>query len=364
MAVQIHELLTFVVQQGASDLHLSAGEVPCVRIDGGVRRLDLDGLTAEDAKRMAYSIMTEKQKAFFENNLEIDFAIGLKGLARFRVNVFTQSRGVGMVLRHIPAEVWTLDKVNGPQIFQNIADSRRGLVLVTGPTGSGKTTTLAAMMHYINRTRSDHVLTIEDPIEFVHKPLKCIISQREVGPHTHSFSNALRSALREDPDVILVGELRDLETVSLALTAAETGHLVFGTLHTRSAPETIDRIVDQYPADQQAHVRTMLASSLKAVITQQLVRKNYGKGRVGAFEILLANPAVRNLIRENKLYQITSVMQASRGEGMQTMDMALKDLVNIGEISRENAIQVSGNTQLFDDEDGERRRPPKQNRLN
>ena len=225
---------------------------------------------------MAYSIMTEKQKTFFENNLEIDFAVGLKGLARFRVNVFTQTRGVGIVMRHIPAKVWTLDKVGGPPIFKNIADTRQGLVLVTGPTGSGKTTTLAAMMDHINRSRSDHILTIEDPIEFVHSPFKCIISQREVGPHTHSFANALRSALREDPDVILVGELRDLETVSLALTAAETGHLAFGTLHTRSAPETIDRIVDQYPADQQAHVRTMLASSLMAVITQQLIRKGQG----------------------------------------------------------------------------------------
>ncbi len=363
MAVQIHELLTFVVQQGASDLHLSAGEVPCVRIDGGVRRLDLARLTAEDAKRMAYSIMTEKQKTFFENNLEIDFAVGLKGLARFRVNVFTQARGVGIVLRHIPAKVWTLDKVSAPPIFKSIADTRQGLVLVTGPTGSGKTTTLAAMMDHINRSRSDHVLTIEDPIEFVHTPYKCIISQREVGPHTHSFSNALRSALREDPDVILVGELRDLETVSLALTAAETGHLVFGTLHTRSAPETIDRIVDQYPSDQQAHVRTMLASSLMAVVTQQLVRKSHGRGRVPVFEILLANSAVRNLIRENKLYQITSVMQSSRGEGMQTTDMALKDLVTRGEVSREMAIAVSGNSQLFDDDDSNRRRPPRQNRL-
>ena len=357
MAVQIHELLTFVVQQGASDLHLSAGEVPCVRVDGGVRRLDLPRLSAEDAKRMAYSIMTEKQKTFFENNLEIDFAVGLKGLARFRVNVFTQTRGVGIVMRHIPAKVWTLDQVGGPSIFKKIADTRQGLVLVTGPTGSGKTTTLAAMMDHINRSRADHILTIEDPIEFVHSPYKCIISQREVGPHTHSFANALRSALREDPDVILVGELRDLETVSLALTAAETGHLVFGTLHTRSAPETIDRIVDQYPADQQAHVRTMLASSLMAVITQQLIRKEQGRGRVPVFEILLCNSAVRNLIRENKLFQITSVMQSSRGEGMQTTEMALKDLVSRGEITPDAAITISGNTQLFDDEPG--RRPPR-----
>jgi twitching motility protein PilT len=361
MAVQIHELLTFVVQQGASDLHVSAGEVPCVRVDGGVRRLDLARLTAEDAKRMAYSIMTEKQKSFFENNLEIDFAVGLKGLARFRVNVFTQARGVGIVMRHIPAKVWTLQKVSAPPIFRSIADTHQGLVLVTGPTGSGKTTTLAALMDHINRSRSSHVLTIEDPIEFLHTPYKCIISQREVGPHTHSFSNALRSALREDPDVILVGELRDLETVSLALTAAETGHLVFGTLHTRSAPETIDRIVDQYPADQQAHVRTMLASSLMAVITQQLVRKAHGRGRVPAFEILIANNAVRNLIRENKLYQITSVMQTSQGEGMQTTEMALKDLVTRGDISRESAIAVSGNPNLFDDDDG-RRQPPRQSR--
>ncbi len=350
MAVQIHELLTFAVENRASDIHLAAGEIPCVRIDGEIRRLQLAALLPDEAKRMAYSVMNEKQKTHFEKNLEIDFSIGLKGLARFRVNVFTQSRGVGVVLRQIPAKVMTLEELKLPPIFKQIAEYSKGLVLVTGPTGSGKSTTLAAMIDHINKTRSEHILTVEDPIEFVHQPIKCIINQREVGAHTHSFTNALRSALREDPDVVLVGELRDLETVSLALTAAETGHLVFGTLHTNSAPETIDRVIDSYPHEQQAQVRTMLSTALMAVIAQRLMRKPKG-GRIAVHEIMIVNPALRNLIRENKLFQIPSLMQAGRGEGMQTFDMAAKELVTRREITVEQAIQLTNNPKLFDGED-------------
>jgi twitching motility protein PilT len=358
MQVQIHELLTFAVEHDASDIHLSAGEIPAVRIDGEIKRLDLEPLTPDDAKRMAYSVMNSKQRSLFEKNLEIDFSIGLKGLARFRVNVYTQARGVGMVLRQIPSKVLTLEQINAPKVFQRIASFNKGLVLVTGPTGSGKSTTLAAMIDHINKERHEHILTVEDPIEFVHVPQKCVVNQREVGAHTLSFSAALRSALREDPDVILVGELRDLETISLALTAAETGHLVFGTLHTNSAPETIDRIIDAYPHEQQAQVRTMVSTALMAVVTQQLLKKPNSKGRVAAHEIMLVNNAVRNLIRENKLYQIESSMQAGRGEGMQTMEMALRNLALRREITRDQAILASNNPELFSGEDGRRQRPP------
>ena len=347
--VRIHEMLNFAVQHKASDIHLGAGEIPSVRIDGDVRRLDLEPLTADDARRMAYSIMNEKQKTRFEAEYEVDFSIGLQGLARFRVNVFTQARGVGLVLRQIPSRVLTLDELDVPPIFHQIASKRKGLVLVTGPTGSGKSTSLAAIIDHINKTRAEHILTIEDPIEFVHTPHKCLINQREVGSHTKSFAVALRSALREDPDVILVGEMRDLETVSLALTAAETGHLVFGTLHTNSAPETIDRIIDAYPHEQQAQVRTMLSTSLAAVITQTLIRKERGPGRVAAHEIMVCTSAIRNLIRENKLHQIPSIMQASKTDGMQLMEASVRDLVERGLISRQRAVAIMNNPRLFDD---------------
>ncbi len=347
--VRIHEMLTFAVQHKASDIHLGAGEIPGVRIDGEVRRLDLEPLSADDARRMAYSIMNEKQKSRFESDFEVDFSIGLQGLARFRVNVFTQARGVGMVLRQIPSRVLTLDELGAPPVFHQVASHRKGLVLVTGPTGSGKSTSLAAIIDHINKTRAEHILTIEDPIEFVHTPHKCLINQREVGSHTKSFAVALRSALREDPDVILVGEMRDLETVSLALTAAETGHLVFGTLHTNSAPETIDRIIDAYPHEQQAQVRTMLSTSLAAVITQTLIRKERGPGRVAAHEVMICTSAIRNLIRENKLHQIPSIMQASKGEGMQLMEASVRDLVERGLISRQRAINLMNNPRLFED---------------
>jgi twitching motility protein PilT len=348
-AVRIHEMLSFAVQHNASDVHLAAGEIPSVRIDGEVRRLDLDPLSTDDVRRLAYSVMNERQKTRFENELEVDFSIGVKGLARFRVNVFNQSRGVGIVLRQIPSRVMTLDEIGAPPIFHTISNFRKGLVLLTGPTGSGKSTSLAALVDQVNKTRSEHILTIEDPIEFVHVPHKCLINQREVGTHTHSFAAALRSALREDPDVILVGEMRDLETVSLALTAAETGHLVFGTMHTNSCPETIDRIIDAYPHEQQAQIRTMLSTSLQAVVTQMLIRKGKGKGRVAAHEVMVVNPAIRNLIRENKLYQIQSVMQAGKSEGMQTMASSIRRLVQRGMISRDQAISVTNNPKLFDD---------------
>jgi twitching motility protein PilT len=354
MQVQIHELLTFAVEHGASDIHVSAGEVPAVRIDGEIRRLELDPLSGDDAKRMAYSVMNAKQKTIFEKAMEIDFSIGLKGLARFRVNVFTQARGIGLVMRQIPSKVMTLEQIKAPPVFRKIADFKKGLVLVTGPTGSGKSTTLAAMIDHINKERAEHILTVEDPIEFVHMPQKCVVNQREVGAHTLSFSAALRSALREDPDIILVGELRDLETISLALTASETGHLVFGTLHTNSAPETIDRIIDAYPHEQQSQVRTMLSTSLMAVITQQLLKKASGKGRVPVHEIMMVNPAIRNLIRENKLYQIESSMQAGRGEGMQTMEMALRAAALRREITRDQAIAAANNPELFTSEDARR----------
>ena len=347
--VRIHEMLNFAVQHNASDIHLAAGEVPSVRVDGDVRRLDLDPLSADDARRMAYSIMNEKQKSRFEEDFEVDFSIGLKGLARFRVNVFTQTRGVGMVLRQIPSRVLTLEEISAPAVFHQIAAYRKGLVLVTGPTGSGKSTSLAAIIDHINKTRAEHILTIEDPIEFVHTPHKCLINQREVGSHTKSFSVALRSALREDPDVILVGEMRDLETVSLALTAAETGHLVFGTLHTNSAPETIDRVIDAYPHEQQAQVRTMLSASLAAVVTQTLIRKERGSGRVAAHEVMIATSANRNLIRESKLHQIPSIMQASKGDGMVLLENSIKKLVDSGQVSRQRAMSITNNPRLFDE---------------
>ncbi len=348
MTIRIHDLMSMAFKQGASDIHLGAGEKPAMRIDGEVRRLDALPLRRDEARRLAYSVMSEKQKTAFEKEMEIDFSIGIKGLCRFRVNVFTQSRGVGVVMRQIPTKVLTLEDLKLPPVFKHISNYRRGMVLVTGPTGSGKSTTLAAIIDYINNHRAEHILTIEDPIEFVHKANKCIINQREVSTHTVSFAAALRSALREDPDVILVGELRDLETVSLALTAAETGHLVFGTLHTNSAPETIDRLIDAYPHEQQAQVRTMVSTSLQAVVSQMLLKGAQG-GRVAGMEIMIVNPAIRNLIRENKLFQIPSAMQTGTGIGMQTMEVAVKNLALSGKITRQTAIDALNKPDLFDE---------------
>ncbi len=324
-------LLRETVDKGASDLHLSTGEPPMLRIHGDLLRTEHPALTPENVTGLVNSIMNEHQRSLFNKEHEVDFACEVPDTGRFRVNVFLHSRGPSAVLRTIPTEIPSLDSLNLPPVLKELCTRERGLVLVTGPTGSGKSTTLAAMVDVINQTWDAHILTVEDPIEFVHPPKRCLVNQREVGPHTGSFTNALRSALREDPDVILIGEMRDLETISLALTAAETGHLVFGTLHTSSAPKTIDRIIDVFPAGQQGQIRTMLSESLEAVVAQTLVKKK-GGGRVAACEILIGVPAVRNLIREAKLHQIPSMMQTGQRVGMQTLDMALADLVKRGMI--------------------------------
>jgi len=325
----MQDLLREAADKGASDLHLSAGEPPLLRVHGDLVRIDHPAVTPEQVTELVNSIMSDAQRATFEAEHEVDFACELEGKGRFRVNVFVHSRGPGAVLRTIPTQIPALDTLHMPPVLKELCTRERGLVLVTGPTGSGKSTTLAAMVDVINQTWDAHILTIEDPIEFVHPPKRCLVNQREVGPHTNSFSNALRSALREDPDVILIGEMRDLETISLALTAAETGHLVFGTLHTSSAPKTIDRIIDVFPAGQQGQIRTMLSESLEAVVAQTLLKKK-GGGRVAACEVLIGTPAVRNLIREGKLHQITSMMQTGQRLGMQTLDMGLADLVKRG----------------------------------
>ena len=335
--MDITELLAFSVKHNASDLHLSAGVPPMIRVDGEVRKLNVPPLEHKEVHALVYDIMNDKQRKDYEEHLEVDFSFEVPEMARFRVNAFVQSRGAGAVFRTIPSEVLTLDALNAPDIFRDIAGYPRGLVLVTGPTGSGKSTTLAAMIDYINEMRRDHILTIEDPIEFVHQNKQSLINQREVHRDTHSFAAALRSALREDPDVILVGEMRDLETIRLALTAAETGHLVFGTLHTTSASKTVDRIVDVFPGEEKGMVRTMLSESLQAVISQTLI-KRVGGGRVAAHEIMLGTPAIRNLIREDKVAQMYSAIQTGMAHGMQTLDQSLSALVSRGMITREDAI--------------------------
>ncbi len=350
MAIRINDLITTAMQLKASDIHVSSGETPAFRVDGEIQRMaGAEPLSNDDAKRLAYSMMQERQRTTFETTWETDFAVSFRGLARFRVNVYTQSRGIGFVMRQIPTKVLTMEQLGLGPVFQRIAGLKRGLILVTGPTGSGKSTTLAAMIDYINKTRKEHILTIEDPVEFVHVPDKCIINQREVGADTQSFAAALRSALREDPDVILVGELRDLETISLAISAAETGHLVFGTLHTNSAPETVDRLIDAFPHEQQSQIRTMLSTSLQAVVSQVLLKKAYEPGRIACQEIMLCNSAIRNLIRENKLFQIPSLMQTGKGEGQQLMEVAAKNLAIAKKITREQAVTLTNNPKLFDD---------------
>jgi twitching motility protein PilT len=325
--MDITQLLAFAVKNKASDLHLSAGLPPMIRVHGDVRRINIDALDHKQVHDMVYDIMNDSQRKQYEETLECDFSFEIQGLARFRVNAFNQQRGAGGVFRTIPSKILTLEQINAPHIFGELALRPRGLILVTGPTGSGKSTTLAAMINHLNETEYGHVLTVEDPIEFVHESKKCLVNQREVGPHTLSFNNALRAALREDPDAILVGELRDLETIRLAITAAETGHLVFGTLHTSSAAKTIDRIVDVFPAAEKDMVRAMISESLVGIISQTLCKMKDGKGRVAAHEILLGTPAVRNLIRENKIAQMYSAIQTSQGIGMQTLDQNLTDLV-------------------------------------
>jgi twitching motility protein PilT len=341
--VDISDLLTFSVKNKASDLHLSSGLPPMIRVHGDVRKINLPAMEHAEVHRMLYDIMNDSQRKVYEENLECDFSFEIPDLARFRVNAFNQQRGAGAVFRTIPSKVLTLEELNAPRVFKDLADTPRGIVLVTGPTGSGKSTTLAAMVDYINETQMSHILTVEDPIEFVHTSKKSLINQREVGPHTQSFDNALRSALREDPDVILVGEMRDLETIRLALTAAETGHLVFGTLHTSSAAKTIDRVVDVFPAAEKEMVRSMLSESLRAVISQTLCKTKDEQGRVAAHEIMIGTPAIRNLIRENKIAQMYSAIQTGQNVGMQTLDQNLQDLVKRNIISAGEARTKAAN---------------------
>ena len=345
--MDLTELLAFVVKNKASDLHLSSGLPPMIRVHGDIRRINVPPLEHKDVHGMVYDIMNDGQRKFYEENLECDFSFAVPNLARFRVNAFVQQRGAAAVLRTIPSKVLTLDELKCPKIFVEIADQPRGIVLVTGPTGSGKSTTLAAMINHINETEQGHILTIEDPIEFVHESKKSLINQREVGPHTLSFSNALRSALREDPDVILVGEMRDLETIRLALTGAETGHLVFGTLHTSSAAKTIDRVVDVFPAAEKEMVRAMLSESIRAVISQTLLKTKDGSGRVAAHEIMIGTPAIRNLIRENKIAQMYSAIQTGRNIGMQTLDQNLQELVQKNVVSSGEARGKAANKDMF-----------------
>ncbi|MEQ5803679.1 type IV pilus twitching motility protein PilT [Halomonas sp. H10-9-1] len=334
--MDITELLAFSAKQKASDLHLSAGLPPMIRVDGDIRRLNVPAMEDREVRKLIYDIMADRQRRDYEEFFETDFSFEVPGISRFRVNVFNQARGAGAVFRTIPTEVLTLEDLGMGQTFRQLSMLPRGLVLVTGPTGSGKSTTLAAMIDYINDNRYEHILTIEDPVEFVHRSKRCLVNQREVHRDTHGFAPALRSALREDPDIILVGELRDLETIRLALTAAETGHLVFGTLHTTSAAKTIDRIIDVFPGDEKSMVRSMLSESLQAVISQTLL-KRMGGGRVAAHEILVATAAVRNLIREDKVAQIYSAIQTGGNLGMQTLDAALAKLVADNVVARDEA---------------------------
>lgn len=333
--MDISELLIFAVENKGSDLHMSAGEPPVVRIHGEMRKVEVPPLDKDEVHNMIYEILNDNQRKAYEEHLELDFSFSLGDYGRFRVNVFKQARGDAAVFRTIPTKIPTFEELNLPKVFMDLARLEKGLVLVTGPTGSGKSTTLAAMVDLVNKEEKGHIITIEDPIEFLHPSKNCLVNQRELGPHTHSFANALRSALREDPDVILVGELRDLETIALTMTAAETGHLVFGTLHTSSAPDTVDRVIDVFPSAQQNQVRSMFAESIQAVITQALFRRKDGKGRVAGFEILIANNAVRNLIREAKIAQIPSIMQTSKALGMQTMEAAVTELLNKNLVTRD-----------------------------
>ncbi|MBS3965204.1 MAG: type IV pilus twitching motility protein PilT [Methylomonas sp.] len=344
--MDIAELLTFSVKNKASDLHLSAGLPPMIRVDGDIRRINIAALSHKEVHALIYDIMNDKQRRDYEEFLETDFSFALPGVARFRVNAFNQDRGAGAVFRTIPSKVLSLEELAAPKFFEEVCAKPRGLILVTGPTGSGKSTTLAAMINHINCNEYGHILTVEDPIEFVHESQKCLINQREVHRDTLGFNEALRSALREDPDIILVGEMRDLETIRLALTAAETGHLVFGTLHTTSAAKTIDRIIDVFPAAEKDMIRSMLSESLQAVISQTLL-KRVGGGRIAAHEIMVGTAAIRNLIREAKVAQMYSAIQTGRKDGMQTLDQNLKELVDRGLVTAKAAMTKAVNKDLF-----------------
>jgi twitching motility protein PilT len=346
--LDIFDLLRFAVEQGASDLHLSTGSIPMIRVHGRMRKLNLPHTDLETMNHIVRSVLNRDQLERFEEMKEIDFSAKLEDIARFRVNVFQQINGLGAVFRTIPAEIRSFEELGLPEVMRDLANRDRGLVLLTGPTGSGKTTTLATMIDWINEYKELHIITIEDPVEFFHDSKNCMINQRELGANTHSFANALRAALREDPDVILVGEMRDLETISLALTAAETGHLVLATLHTSSAAKTIDRIIDIFPAAQKTQVRSMLAESLEAVVAQKLLPKKDGTGRVVASEVMVATTAIRNLIREDKIYQIPSMIQAGGKAGMQSLDQDLMRLLHKGQIAREIAAHVAENPKLFE----------------
>jgi len=345
--MEISDLLTFAVKNKASDLHLSAGLPPMIRVHGDIRRINVPPMDNTQVRSMIYDVMSDAQRKAYEEFLETDFSFALPGVARFRVNAYNQERGASAAFRTVPSKVLSLEELEAPRSFKDIADQPRGIVLVTGPTGSGKSTTLAAIIDYINDNMHGHILTIEDPIEFVHQSKKCLINQRELGPHTQSFENSLRSALREDPDVILVGEMRDLETIRLALTAAETGHLVFGTLHTSSAAKTIDRIIDVFPAAEKEMVRSMLSESIRAVISQALLKRKDGSGRIAAHEIMIGTPAIRNLIRENKVAQMYSSIQTGQALGMQTLDQCLSDLVKRNLVAPIEARAVAMNKDMF-----------------
>ena len=345
--MDISELLIFVQKENASDLHLSAGEIPMVRIHGDMKRIEMPPLSKEELHVMLYDVLSDQQRKRFEEVHELDFSLDLKGIARYRVNAFRQARGEAVVFRVIPSKILSLEQLGLPKSLREVTKNERGLVLVTGPTGSGKSTTLAAMIDVINNSLNGHIITIEDPIEFVHESKKCLINQRELGSHTHSFTNALRSALREDPDIILVGEMRDLETISLALTAAETGHLVFSTLHTSGASKTVDRIIDVFPAGQQDQVRAQFAESIQAIISQVLLKRRAGRGLVPAVEVMIGTPAVRNLIREGKVAQLPSAIQTGQKFGMITLDQSLKELVGKGVVDKEECFYFASSPSVF-----------------
>lgn len=338
----IDDLFRLMVEQKASDLHLTSGAPPFLRLHGNMSPLNYRQLSNQDVQALIFEILTEKQKKAFVEKWELDFAYVVEGLGRFRCNVFMQRKGLGAVFRTIPEKIKTAQELNLPAVITDMTDVDRGLILVTGPTGSGKSTTLAAMIQHINSTREAHILTVEDPIEFVHPNLKSLVNQREVGSHTKTFTNALKAALREDPDIIMVGELRDLETISLALTAAETGHLVFGTLHTSSAAKTIDRIIDVFPQGQQGQIRTMLAESIRGIVAQSLFTRADGQGRVAAFEIMKGTKAIANLIRESKVYQIPSIIQTGAAHGMVLYEKYVDDLVKKGLVTQADAKSFLG----------------------